>query len=189
MNNLKHDPNDTPSDAELVLRSQRGDVDACTLLVRRYEKLVVAAAHHVTRDRHAADDAAQDAFFAAFNSLATLRDRDRFGPWLLAIARNQASRFVRSRVRTEACVPDIALIESPSESPSEARLSETSERLLELVERLPEHERIVVGLRYFRGHTAEEVARITGRPIGTVTKQLSRAHARLEQWLGQEIHK
>jgi RNA polymerase sigma-70 factor (ECF subfamily) len=185
MNNLKHDPNDTPSDADLVLRSQRGDVDAYTLLVRRYEKLVVAAAHHVTRDRHAADDAAQDAFLAAFNSLATLRDRDRFGSWLLAIARNQASRIVRSRVRAEACVPDIALVESPSE----ARLSETSERLLELVERLPEHERIVVGLRYFRGHTAEEVARITGRPIGTVTKQLSRAHARLEQWLGQEIHK
>jgi len=51
--------------------------------------------------------------------------------------------------------------------------------LLAAVMRLPERERQVVTLRYFDGHSVQAVAEITGRPLGTVTRQLSRAYARL----------
>ena len=51
--------------------------------------------------------------------------------------------------------------------------------LLRLVSRLPDRERVLVGLRYFDGHSMAEIAEIAGRPVGTVTKQLSRAIARL----------
>lgn len=54
-----------------------------------------------------------------------------------------------------------------------------AEDLLEAVARLPDHERVVVGLRYFDGHAVNDIAAITGRPVGTVTKQLSRAIKRL----------
>ena len=45
---------------------------------------------------------------------------------------------------------------------------------------LPEHQRLVVALRYFDGHSVAEVAALAGRPVGTVTKQLSRALERLK---------
>jgi RNA polymerase sigma-70 factor (ECF subfamily) len=48
------------------------------------------------------------------------------------------------------------------------------------VARLPEHERLVVVLRYLNGHSVAEVAAALGRPVGTVTKQLSRAIERLK---------
>ena len=54
------------------------------------------------------------------------------------------------------------------------------ESLMNAVASLPEHERLVVVLRYFNGHSIEEVSRLTGRPIGTVSKQLSRAMIRLK---------
>jgi RNA polymerase sigma-70 factor (ECF subfamily) len=183
---MSAEPN-LPTDEQLVERVRGGDDEAYAQLVRRYERLVRAAVQNLVRDLHAAEDAAQETFLAAFESLESLRQAARFGPWVLSIARNQAASAARKRVRAEVCVPDVPSIASGKPS-TNGRLSDRSERLLELVERLPEHERIVVGLRYFDGHSVEAVARISGRPVGTVTKQLSRAHARLEQWLKQESH-
>jgi RNA polymerase sigma-70 factor (ECF subfamily) len=48
---------------------------------------------------------------------------------------------------------------------------------------LPEAESQVVMLHYFDGHPVAAVAAILGRPVGTVTKQLSRAYARLRGML------
>jgi RNA polymerase sigma-70 factor (ECF subfamily) len=170
------------SDAELIEQVQAGNVEAFALLVRRYERLVRAAVLRSVCDRHIVEDVVQDAFLAVFESLGGLRDASKFGPWLLAIARNQAARHLRSRVRQEACIADLAAAE-PS---TNGKLSDQSERLLELVARLPEHERVIIGLRHFEGHSVQELATITGRPLGTVTKQLSRAHKRLQHWLEQE---
>ena len=58
--------------------------------------------------------------------------------------------------------------------------SGNAEDLLAAVARLPEHERIVIVLRYVDGRSVAEVAAALGRPIGTVTKQLSRAIERLK---------
>ena len=56
-----------------------------------------------------------------------------------------------------------------------------SEELVEAVAGLPEHERQVVVLRYLHGYAVAEIAQALGRPVGTVTKQLSRAVQRLKQ--------
>lgn len=64
-------------------------------------------------------------------------------------------------------------------------LDEDKERLLAAVLELGESERQAVMLRYFGGHSVKEVADITGRSAGTITKQLSRAHRRLRVLLGE----
>jgi RNA polymerase sigma factor (sigma-70 family) len=45
--------------------------------------------------------------------------------------------------------------------------------------KLPANEQQVVMLRYFSANSVKDVAEISGRSVGTVTKQLSRAHKRL----------
>jgi RNA polymerase sigma-70 factor, ECF subfamily len=170
------------SDAELIEQVQAGNVEAFAMLVRRYERTVRAAVLRAVCDRHVAEDVVQEAFLAAYESLETLRNASKFGPWLLAIARKQAARHVRKTIRQEVCVADLAAVELCTNG----KLTDQSERLLELVERLPAHERIIIGLRHFEGHSVQEVATITGRPLGTITKQLSRAHKRLQHWLEQE---
>ena len=171
------------SDAELIGQVQGGNVEAFAVLVRRYERLVRATALRTTHDRHAAEDVAQDAFLVAFQSLGRLRNSSKFGPWLLAIARNQAAHSVRRSVRQELSIGDVTAVQQSSNG----KLTDQSDRLLELVERLPAHERVIVGLRHFEGHSVQEVAAMTGRPLGTVTKQLSRAHKRLQHWLSKEL--
>ena len=170
------------NDAEIVEQVQAGGIDAFAELVLRYERLVRAAAWNILRDRHAAEDVTQEAFVAALETIGLLRNAAKFGPWLLAIARNRAAKTVRSRCRAAVAIGQIQ-----AEGTADARpLSDASAALLELFERLPEHERIIVGLKNLQGHSVQEIAEITARPIGTVTKQLSRAYERLRNWYVEE---
>ena len=51
---------------------------------------------------------------------------------------------------------------------------EPFEEVVQHIARLPEHERIVVVMRYVDGRSIKEIADATGRPAGTVSKQISR---------------
>lgn len=170
------------SDATLIAAVQAGDTGMYAVLVRRYERVVRGVVLRKLDDRHLADDVVQETFVTAYESLASLRNDELFGAWLVGIAKRQASRALRDAIKRGADSRDLDSLPVTS-APA---LSLESSELLEYVERLPEHERVLVGLKHFEGHTAAEVARITGRPIGTVTKQLSRAYARLGEWLSQE---
>ncbi len=164
------------SDAALVKAASDGDRSAFGTLVQRYECAVRAVATHVLRDGHAAEDVAQDAFVIAYQKLPALRDGGAFGAWIVTIARREALRRLRRRAAT---VP----LDSAGPAPEARREGQTSERLLAAVTRLPDRERHVVMLKHFNGLSVRDIARVTGRPAGTVTKQISRAYARLRKFL------
>lgn len=168
------------TDAELVKAVRAGDCAAFAELVGRYERAVWVRSWHVLRDFHAAQDATQDAFLEAFRRLGQLRRPESFGQWLMRIAEHESIRT--SRRRSQAKTLDEAECELAAEAPA-PELAEEAARLLALVGGLPDHERAVVALRYFEGHPVAEIARITARPVGTVTKQLSRALERLKSIL------
>lgn len=170
---LKVDPQ---SDADLVSRVLRGEMRAYEELVTRYERPARAACFGILKDWHAAQDAAQDAFISAHANLKSLRNASTFGQWLLTIAHNRARRVARTRRR------DRSLHGIPEPSNSDPRANSGGD-LLEMVACLPEHERAVVMLRYVDGHDLASISRICGRPVGTVSKQLSRAHQRLYKLL------
>jgi RNA polymerase sigma-70 factor (ECF subfamily) len=162
------------ADAEIVRAVLRGDRGAFAALVARHERAVWATAWHVLRDDHAALDAGQEAFVQAFQRLGDLRQPEQFGVWLLRIARREAIHLARRQAREPTQSLDGAKADLTS-----TRLSADTEELLAAVARLPEHERLVVVLHYLEGHSVAEVASALGRPVGTVTKQLSRANERL----------
>ena len=165
------------SDKELVRAVQAGDREAYGQLVIRYERSLRAVIAQIVSDIHVAEDLAQDAFVKAFQNVSRLRNPSRFGPWLYKIARHEALMWIRRRPRiTEGSLSK----DTPLEQ-CDGRLSEASEQLLKAVMTLPSQEQRVVLLRYFEGHPVGDIARMIGRPIGTVTKQLSRAHVRLRR--------
>ena len=171
-------------DTELVNRVRQGDLGAFRTLVERYQRSLLAVALAEVRDIHVAEDIAQTVLLLAFRRLSTLRDGAKFYAWLMQIARRQIVEAARMRevpVPVEGQSPLAHGIEIREETSLENR-----EQLLSVVQRLPEHERLLIGLRYFDGHSVAEIAENTGRPMGTVTKQLSRAHARLRKWLEED---
>jgi RNA polymerase sigma-70 factor (ECF subfamily) len=163
------------SDAVLVKEVLDGAKDAYAQLVGRYERPARAVAIHVLGNYHSAEDAAQEAFIKAYQQLAGLRKPQTFGPWLLTIVRRCALDMAdrkRSHVSLDA-------IGDMPDHQRNGRLDEDKQHLLQQVMQLGESERQAVLLRYFGSHTVQQVADITGSSIGTVTKQLSRAHKNL----------
>ena len=162
-------------DAELVNAVLNGDKQAFGVLVKRYERPVRAVALDVLGDFHLATDVSQDSFLLAYEKLAGLRKPTAFGPWLMKITRRCALDYGR-RNRDEAPVKPV--VPSPRHNRN-GGLDEEKQWLLSGVMKLPESERQLIMLRYFSGRSVKEVADILGRSVGTVTKQLSRAHRHL----------
>jgi len=165
--------------AELVVATQSGDRDAFAELVLRYERAAISTAWAVLNDYHTAQDVAQDSLVIAFRKLGDLRNAQTFGTWLLTLTRREAVRHSRS-TRALASIDSVA--EPVNESPTPAWIQDC-EDLVRAIGGLPDHEKEVVVFHYLDGHSAREVAELTSRPIGTVTKQLSRAVVRLRQCL------
>ena len=167
------------SDAELVNAVLGGDKQAFEVLVKRYERPVRAIALDVLGDYHLASDVSQDAFVTAYENLPGLRKPAAFGAWLMKITRRRALDWAR-RKRDGAGLGSV--ITPPRHNP-DGQLDEEKQWLLEAVVKLPKGEEQVVMLRYFAGHSIKDVAEILSRSVGTVTKQLSRAHKRMRKIL------
>jgi RNA polymerase sigma-70 factor (ECF subfamily) len=167
------------TDTELVKAALDGQKEAFAELVSRYERPVRAIAINILGDHHSVQDAVQDAFVASYQNLCMLRNRDSFGLWLMKIAHRCALDWASRRPKGDPLETNpAAVIEN-----HDGQFDEDREALLAAVVELPEVERQVVLLRYFAGHSVSQVAEAVGRSVGTVTKQLSRAHKRLRKIL------
>lgn len=169
---------------ELIAAILKGDHAAFAELVRRYERAAWATAWRILRDYHDAQDATQNAFVEAYRRLGQLRSPAYFGLWLLRITQREALRVARRRGKVEelASAKDVAVPVAGT------GFSSDFDDLLQALGQLPEHERLVIALRFLDGHQVAEVARLTGRPIGTVTKQSCRGLERLRSLLRDVNH-
>jgi RNA polymerase sigma-70 factor (ECF subfamily) len=167
-----------PSTEELVHAARAGEKPAFGQLVRLYERAAIITAYATLRDYHAAQDVAQEAFIIAYTKLDQLREAPAFGPWVLQIVRRRALR-ARHAPRPGPMGADP--LARPNGQSKE--WIKQYEELVEQLARLPEHERVVVVLRYVDGRSVQEIADTTGRPADTVRKQASRAVQRLRTWL------
>lgn len=89
-------------DRTLVARARHGEAGAFAALVRRHLRAAVAVGLAVLRNVADAEEIAQDALVAAFESLDQCREPDRFAGWLLTIVRNKARNRLAQRRDTEA---------------------------------------------------------------------------------------
>ena len=175
---------DMQSDSKLVKAVLNGDRHAYGCLFKRHERSVQAVALGVLGDYHAAQDAVQEAFVTAYKKLGGLRKGSSFGPWVREIARHEAIRIGRRMQKRKDMKQIVAQANVVS---NDGRIDEPNRKLLNAVICLPKHERVVIMLRYFDNHSTKTISEMTGRPIGTVTMQLSRAHARLHKWLKESL--
>ncbi len=163
------------SDGTLVLLTLAGEAGAYDELVKRHEKRVRAAAYSVIRNAHIAEDAAQDAFLAAWLKLDRLIEPEKFGVWAARIAKNCAVNMAQ-RFRSYLSLEDISGLEFiPAEDydPEKMLLSDEEARLLRRgLRKLPERAKQVVYLHYYEDMSAEDIAGLLGVSVGTVKSQL-----------------
>ncbi len=158
-----------------------GDVNALAGLYERYYATMVWVAYSVLLDRGLAEDAAQQAFATACGKIRSLRQSDRFGPWLTAICRHTAQDMARARKR-EAALQKRAAREIRTVSDSDG----FDEAVKEAVDSLPRMYREVVALHYYNGMSYQEIESVLGLPGDTVKGRLARARRQIQVHLGEE---
>ena len=94
---------------DLVERARRGDHDAFALLAGATSGRLDAAARLILKDPYRAQDAVQETLVRCWRDLPTLRDPDRFEPWLHALFLNACRDELRSAKRRsiEVELPEI----------------------------------------------------------------------------------
>lgn len=181
-----------PSDAEVIERCRRGEVEPFSLLVQRYQNRVYNLAFRLLGNTDDALDAAQDAFVRAYAALARFEADRPFAPWLTRIVTNVCYGMLRKRrpeisfERLEEHAPEFAP-EAAWEADPEARLQRAirDDEIQQAVLALPELFRAVVLLRYMEEMSYEAIAAELELPLGTVKTYLHRARLRLRAVLAE----
>lgn len=147
-----------------------------------------------------AQDITSEVFFKALKNLGQYQSRDNvpFSSWLYRIAINQINDHLRSKNRKHTVVSLEKVSEtdytiSTSSSSVEAEVLQAEEELRRQQDFLTLHESIsklpikyqeVITLRYFEKKQEKEIARILGKPEGTVKSSLHRALRKLREMMG-----
>jgi RNA polymerase sigma-70 factor (ECF subfamily) len=148
----------------------------------------------LVRSRADAEDIVQEAYLRAFRAFDGFRGGD-MRPWLLAIVRNTAYRWLSNRRRSGTVISlEEAFAEGSGHSADDIASDEPTaeERLIGAAERdyvlralaeLPPAFREVLVLREIEGFAYREIAEVTGVPVGTVMSRLSRGRGELRKVL------
>ena len=138
-------------------------------------------ARTLARDAHDADDIVQIAVERALAKLDQLRPDSQLSSWLFGIVRNAWLDEVRARGRRGRIFAPQEL----GEQVGEESLGAVADTLAvqDAMARLPDEQRIAVGLVLVEGLSYKEAAQIMDVPIGTLTSRLARGRDALQEML------
>jgi RNA polymerase sigma-70 factor (ECF subfamily) len=176
----------TPTDEDLVVAFQSGDIPAFDQLVSRWDRKIQGVIYRLVGNHDEARDLSQEAFLKAYRALGTFKKEARFSSWLYQIAINATrDRLRRRRRRTDLSLDDV-------EEKGESSLRDGAPSALDLIESsdlsrvvaaamaaLPEEQREVVILKEYQGLTFPEIAETLDVPLSTVKTRLYRGLGQL----------
>lgn len=189
-------PLDREDEHRLVARSQRGDLDAFDALVRAYERPVYNLAYRMTGNYDDANDVASEAFMRVFSAIPRFRGESAFATWLYRIVTNV---FLDERKRRRAH-PQVSLedefeveganlqrqVEDAAPGPNAIAEEQERRRILDrAIQRLPDFQREMITMYHILNMSYEDIAEVTGAPIGTVKSRLNRARLALRDILDE----
>jgi RNA polymerase sigma-70 factor (ECF subfamily) len=183
----KDAPAPAAPDADVLL-ARCGDEPAFERLYRDRVGSVSRYVMAIVRDRDRADDVIAQTFMLAWRDLPRLRQPDRFDAWLFRIAHNQAmSELARRRATTPLEdapeIPDTTRFGAPDR---QLDFACDLEELRDAIARLPEMQRQVLVLRYFRELSPSEIARQVGKNEQSVWALTYRALQNLRRYLDED---
>jgi RNA polymerase sigma-70 factor, ECF subfamily len=157
-------------DRRLVELAQGGDEDAFEALVRATGDRCVGIAYRILRDLDLAEDAVQVAYVSAWRDLRSLREPDRFEPWLHRTLTRACYEEARRTRRFAANIR--ALPVESSFSPEDVLSVIDRDELERGIRRLSVEQRAVLVFHHYLGLSLAEVADRLDIPIGTAKSRL-----------------
>jgi RNA polymerase sigma-70 factor (ECF subfamily) len=174
------------AEAALIEAAQKGDRPAFAGLVERYWDRLYRWLYRLSRDRHAAEDLAQETFLKAFAGLASFRAGTNFQAWLFRIGYNNFVNQRRRGSRARQPFPDE--VAGGGAGPAEEAIRrETLQLLARTVGKLPHEYRAAFLLRVEEGLSFREIADVLATTEETARWRVFKARQKLLSVLGPEL--
>lgn len=162
----------------------RGDDNAFGYLVETYQNPVFNLCYRMLGDAQEAEDAAQEAFWRAYQNLKRYDPQRPFATWLLSIAAHYCiDQQRRRRLPTfdiDALAEDILPDSLPDPERTVSR-SEEERHVHQMLTALPPQDRAAIILRYWHDLSDEEIGQMLGMTVSAVKSRLHRARRHLAQ--------
>lgn len=186
------------TDQQIVEKVQRGDKNAFSLLVNKYQHKVAHLVARYVKNQGDIADVTQEAFIKAYRALPNFRGDSAFYTWLYRIAVNSAKNYLVSQGRkppaSDIDADDADYLEGADalreiDTPERSLMSSQLEKVLfDAVERLPDDLRMAITLRELEGLSYEDIANVMDCPVGTVRSRIFRAREAIEQAINPLVH-
>ncbi|HET6819916.1 MAG TPA: RNA polymerase sigma factor [Candidatus Limnocylindria bacterium] len=173
---------DPARDGDLVSRARGGDADAFGLLVNARLSRMLRLAKGILGNADDATEVVQETFLSAWVHLPSLRDHDKFDPWLNRALANRCRDLIRRRNRSREIVLDVTELERTGPSTPAVGYSAIREAFGHLS---VEHRQILL-LHHVHDLSVAEIAHQLGIPEGTAKSRLWTARRALERILENE---
>lgn len=181
------------SDEDLMLQFQVGTLEAFDILISRYRAPLTNYLYRFLGDLRECEDLLQETFMRVYRNRHSYRRIAKYSTWLYTIAGNLARSEYRKRRRRRLYSlqsvnrdDEAYEVEIPDETFSPDRHTESTLQdhfIQEALKRIPDTFREVVVLRDVQQLAYEEIAAITGLPMGTVKSRINRGRTRLQTLL------
>jgi len=188
------DPENLPSDRELIDRTLAGNGDAFAMIVERFQRKIYRVARSIVRDDMEADTVTQDTFVQAYTHLSRFEGRAELETWLTRIAINRSRDALRRRrfvslftLRDDGSETE-TFIEPVDERPDPERqlmASQLRTAIGKAEKQLSAQQKTIFRLRHYENLSLEDIAVALGLQAGTVRAHLFRAIHKIRKELAE----
>lgn len=177
----------TPDDTSLLhaLRNPDTRDHGFRMLMKQYGEKLYWHVRRIVIGHEDAEDVLQDSILQIYNNIHRFSgDASQLRSWIYRIATNEALQMLRRHTHLFQSIDDLRpeLIERLRAEVS-VEASQPEYLLQEALLRLPTQQRLVFNMRYFDEMPYEDIAKVTGKRVGTLKTNYHFAKTKIEEYL------
>ena len=161
----------------------KGDSGSFSQLVDKYSHLAFSLSMKLLNQSEDAEEAAQDSFIKAYNSLSSFQNSSTFKTWFFRIVYNTSISRLRTRKNNEVKIEDVKISDAEINDTENAigqLNSEDRQKYLQIgLERLEPDEKALLNMYYFDDFSMDEISSITGLTVSNVKVKIHRSRKKL----------
>lgn len=166
------------NDDIIITRVLEGERDLYNQLIEKHKSYAFTIALNILNNREDAEEVAHDSFIKAYQNLTSFNRQSKFSTWLYRIVFNTAISCKRKqRVKKESL--DTVKYTYYEGSSTEMELQDQKKFIKQALLLLPEIDRGILTMFYFKEFSLEEIAEITNLSFNTAKVRLHRARKKL----------
>ena len=170
------------NDKDLLRQLKSGNSESYRYLIDTYRNLVWNISLRMTGNRDVSEDLFQEVFLRIYKDISKFRGESKLSTWIGAISYNVCTDYLRKKKRREVFderdLSELSLdIKSDWNTGSEVHSNEMKELVRTIINNLPISYKILINLYHIEEFSYNEIAEITGKPVGTIKSYLNRGRA------------